>query len=128
MSHHYNRHHSGPYRSRNRVLLGVCGGLAEHYDFSAFWMRVLFLIAFAATGLYPAAVAYVIAGLIMKVEPVLALRNDGDTEFYNSYTTSRPMALSRLRSTFDNLDMRIQRIENVITNREYDWDQRLRNG
>lgn len=128
MSQHYNREHSGPYRSRNGLIFGVCRGLADYFDFSAFWMRAIAVVAFFLTGLYPVGIAYVIAALVMKLEPVLALQNDRETEFYNSYTTSRPMALSRLRDTFDSLDKRIQRMESIVTDREYDWDQRLRNG
>tara|TARA_R110001592_G_scaffold185506_1_gene429555 strand:+ start:1601 stop:1987 length:387 start_codon:yes stop_codon:yes gene_type:complete len=121
------RDHSGPYRSRNGIFFGVCRGLADYFDFSIFWMRVLFVLTFIFTGLYPVGIGYIIAALIMKPEPVLPLENDGDREFYNSYTSSRPMALSRLKTTFDNLDKRIQRMESIVTARDYDWDQRLRN-
>ena len=127
MSQHYNRDHSGPYRSRNGLIFGVCRGLADYFDFSTAAMRVIIVIAFLLTGLYPVGIAYVVAGLVMKLEPVLALQNERETEFYNSYTTSRPMALSRLRDTFDSLDKRIQRMESIVTARDYDWDQRLRN-
>jgi len=36
------------------------------------------------------------------------------------------MALHRLKRTFDNLDRRIQRIESIVTARDYDWERRLR--
>ena len=128
MSQHYNREHSGPYRSRNGLIFGVCRGLADYFDFSTAGMRVIVVLAFLLTGFYPVGIAYVVAALVMKLEPVLALQNERETEFYNSYTASRPMALSRLRDTFDSLDKRIQRMESIVTARDYDWDQRLRNG
>jgi phage shock protein C len=38
-------------RSRhNRVLAGVCGGLAEFFGISVFWFRLAFLIAFIPGG------------------------------------------------------------------------------
>ena len=61
----------------------------------------------------------------MKPEPVLPLQSDEDSEFYNSYTSSRSMALNRLKRTYDSLDRRLQRMENVVTSKEYDWDRRL---
>ena len=128
MSQHYNRDHSGPYRSRNGLIFGVCRGLSDYFDFSVIGMRFIVVAAFLFTGLYPVGIAYIVAGFIMKLEPVLALQNARETEFYNSYTTSRPMALGRLRDTFDSLDKRIQRMESIVTDRDYDWDQRLRNG
>ncbi|HHP7233096.1 MAG TPA: PspC domain-containing protein, partial [Desulfobacterales bacterium] len=30
----------GLYRSRNGVILGVCRGIADHFDFSVFWIRL----------------------------------------------------------------------------------------
>jgi phage shock protein C len=61
----------------------------------------------------------------MKPEPVLPLETEAEQEFYNSYATSRSMALHRLRRTFDQLDRRIRRIESIVTSREYDWERRL---
>ena len=49
-----------------------------------------------------------------------------DEEFYSSYAASKTMALSRLKKRFDQLERRARRIENVITDREYEWDERLR--
>ena len=38
-------------RSRsNRVIAGVCGGLAEFFGISAFWFRLAFLIALIPGG------------------------------------------------------------------------------
>jgi len=122
----YDHPKSGPYRSRKGMFFGVCRGLADYFDFSVFWIRVLTILTFIFTG-FTVGVVYIVAALVMKLEPVLPLENDGDHEFYNSYTTSRPMALRRLQSTFQSLDKRIQRMESIITARDYDWDQRLRN-
>ena len=126
MSYHNNRNHGGPYRSRNGLFFGVCRGLADYFDFSAFWMRAICVAAFLLSGFFPVVIAYIMAALLMRLEPVLPLENDRDAEFYNSYSTSRPMALSRLKHTFDSLDRRIQRIESAVTARDYDWDERLR--
>ncbi len=35
---------------RNRVIAGVCGGLAEFFGISAFWFRLAMLIAFIPGG------------------------------------------------------------------------------
>ncbi|MBI3301825.1 MAG: hypothetical protein HYZ72_07070 [Deltaproteobacteria bacterium] len=70
-------------------------------------------------------VLYFLAALLMKPEPVLPLETEGEQEFYNSYASSRRMALHRLKRTYDTLDRRIQRIESIVTSREYDWERRL---
>jgi phage shock protein PspC (stress-responsive transcriptional regulator) len=55
-------------RSRkNRVLLGVCGGLAEFFGISAFWFRLGFLIAFLPGGV-PGLALYLLLWLIIPSE------------------------------------------------------------
>jgi len=52
-------------RSRhNRVIAGVCGGLAEFYGVSAFWFRVAFLIALIPGGV-PGVGAYLLFWIIV---------------------------------------------------------------
>lgn len=61
--------HRGLYRSRNGILAGVCAGLAEYFDFSVFWTRIIVVAAFILTGIWPVGIAYLIAALMMKKEP-----------------------------------------------------------
>ncbi|MBI2423587.1 MAG: PspC domain-containing protein [Candidatus Hydrogenedentes bacterium] len=119
-------HKTGPYRSRNGRIFGVCRGLAEYFDFSVVWMRILWIGGLFITGIWPAGVAYIVLALVLKPEPVLPLCTEDDAEFYNSYTSSRSMALMRLKRTYENLDRRIQRIESIVTAKDYDWDRRLK--
>jgi phage shock protein C len=113
------------YRSRTGMICGVCEGIADYYHFSTFWVRVLFVIGSSFFGFWPAIVAYFIASMVMKVEPVLPLESEEDEEFYHSYSGSRSMALQRLKRTYESLDRRIQRIESTVTTRDFDWEQRL---
>ena len=68
---------------------------------------------------------YVIAALIMKPEPVLPLETEDEREFYHSYTSSRPMALNRLKKTSERLERRIRRMEDIVTAKDYEWESRL---
>ena len=49
---------------RDRVVAGVCGGLAEFFGISAFWFRLAFLIALIPGGV-PGLVPYIILWLII---------------------------------------------------------------
>lgn len=115
---------SGLYRSRQGVLLGVCRGLADYFNFKVFWVRVLAVIAFVFTGFWPAGILYLIMALIMKPAPVLPPRNDDEEEFYHSYADSRSMALGRVKRTFENLERRLRRLEDAVTSRDFRWNQR----
>jgi len=122
------RSRNGIYRSRNGIILGVCRGLAEHFDFSVFWTRVIALIFLFVAGILPAIGLYLLAALLMKPEPVIPVENAAEKEFYDSYTYSRQGAVQRLKRRFDNLQRRIQRMEHIVTSAEYDWEDRLSNG
>ena len=128
MSRRIHSHRNGIYRSRNGIILGVCKGLAEHFDFSVFWTRIIGLIFLFVAGILPAIGLYLLAALLMKPEPVIPVMNSAEKEFYDSYTYSRQGAIDRLRRKFENLQRRIQRMEHIVTSTEYDWENRLNNG
>ncbi len=115
----------GLYRSRNGIILGVCRGISEYFDFSVFWTRAIVIILLFFTGFWPIMILYFIAALLMKPEPVLPIHTEDEQEFYDSYVHSRKGAVDRIRRRYDNLDRRIQRMEHAVTAREFDWEQRL---
>ncbi|MCP3873732.1 MAG: envelope stress response membrane protein PspC [Desulfobacteraceae bacterium] len=112
----------GIYRSRKGLFMGVCRGLADYFNFSIFWLRIITLLLFLFTGFWPIGVMYIVAGLVLKMEPVSPLRDKKDEEFYESYTHSRESAIQRIRRKFENIERRIQRMEHTVTSREFDWE------
>ena len=115
----------GFYRSRKGVILGVCRGIAEYFDFSVFWARAIVLILLIISGFWPIMGLYFIAALLMKPEPVVPIQTEEEQEFYDSYINSRKGAVDRLKRRYDNLERRIQRMEHTVTAREFNWENRL---
>lgn len=115
----------GIYRSRNGIVLGVCRGIAEYFDFSVFWTRAIVLIVLFFSGFWPIMALYFVAALLMKPEPVIPIESDDQREFYESYMYSRKGAIERLRRRYENLERRIQRMEHTVTSKDFDWDRRL---
>jgi phage shock protein C len=115
----------GLYRSRNGVILGVCRGIAEYFDFSVFWARAIAVILFFFSGFWPLVGIYFIAALLMKPEPVLTIHSEDEQEFYDSYVSSRKGAAQRVKRRYDNLNRRIQRMEHMVTAKEFDWERRM---
>jgi phage shock protein C len=113
------------YRSRNGIILGVCKGVAEYFDFSVFWTRAIVVVLLFFSGFWPMIALYFIAGLIMKPEPVIPIQTDDQQEFYESYVHSRKGAADRMKRRYENLERRIQRLEHAVTDREFQWEQRL---
>lgn len=51
----------------NRMIAGVCGGLAEFFGISSFWFRLAFFIAFLPGGV-PGILVYLIAMIMIPSE------------------------------------------------------------
>jgi len=116
---------SGIYRSRNGVIFGVCRGMADHFDFSILWARVIAIIFLFVTGFWAAIGIYLIATLLMKPAPVVPIETEAEQEFYDSYANSRHLAARRIKRRYENLERRIRRMEHIVTAREFDWDEKL---
>jgi phage shock protein C len=57
------------YRSRkDRMIAGICGGLATRYDIDSSWVRFVFVLFFFAGG--SALLIYLIMWAIVPLEPV----------------------------------------------------------
>lgn len=103
----------GPFRTRRRIFFGVCGGVAEYFNFSVFWTRMLVLGGFVLTGFWPVGVIYLTLALLMRREP----RSRSPW-----YWREAPCAAG------GGLDDRMRRMEAKVRAQQYDWDARLRRG
>jgi phage shock protein C len=116
---------SGLYRSRDGIILGVCKGIADFFDFSVFWTRVITVVLIFISGLWPIIGLYFIAALLMKPKPILPINTYEEQEFYDSYTHSKKSAVHRIKRRYDNIERRLQRLEHAVTSTEFDWERRL---
>lgn len=128
MTHYAERQPRRLYRSRKGMIFGVCQGLSDYLNLKVLWVRIIAVTILIFTGIWPIVIIYLVAALLMKPEPIMPLETEEAQEFYNSYTSSRSLALHRLKRTFDSLDRRVQRIESAVTAREYNWERRLNEG
>jgi len=112
------------YRSRKGVLFGVCQGLANWSELNVGLIRLAFIISCALTSSGMLLVYFVLA-FLMKPEPVITPSSSEDTEFYNSLSSDRKSALIRLQRKLDSLDRRTRRMENTVTQKEFDWERRF---
>lgn len=115
----------GPYKSRNGKVCGVCAGLAEHIGISPFWLRIGVVILFLATGLWPVVILYFVAAMIMKPKPAQPFSSSNEEDFYDAYVKSPKFTIHQIHEKFMNLDKRIQRMEDTVTARGYDWERRF---
>jgi phage shock protein C len=99
--------------------------MADYFDFSVFWARVITLVLLFLTGFWPVMILYFVAALLMKPEPVIPIETDEEQEFYDSYVHSHRGAADRLKRRYENLERRIRRMEDHVTGREFEWENKL---
>ena len=140
------------YRSSHGKLLGVFSGIAESLGYGVCktrWVGVILLVILAselgAKGLGITAIVggffYMLVALLMQpprpagsrlaaeeadedlIPPPLAARR------WSSFGQETPIAprvdLAQLDRQLESLNRRIQRMETIVTDRQYDWDRRM---
>jgi len=113
------------YCARDGMIFGVCKGLSNYRGIDVIWIRLAFIIlAFFSAGM--AVLLYIGAALVIPAEPAMEPTNDDEDEFYHSFSSDRKLALQRLKHKLDRLEKRTRRMEDNVTDREFDWDERLR--
>ena len=55
----------GLHRSRDRIIAGVCGGIAEWLDWSPLLVRILYVVVSVASAAFPGIIVYVILWILM---------------------------------------------------------------
>jgi phage shock protein C len=59
------------YRSQtNKMVGGICGGLADYFDMDVSLLRLLFVAFTLLTALFPFLIFYIVAWIVVPPEPV----------------------------------------------------------
>ena len=53
------------YRSSNRIIAGVCGGIADYFDFDPTLIRVIYLVLSLFSAAFPGVLLYIILMLMI---------------------------------------------------------------
>jgi phage shock protein C len=57
------------YRSDDRSVAGVCGGIAEYFDVDPTLIKLGWVIVTIMTGVVPGIIGYFVAAVVMPVKP-----------------------------------------------------------
>jgi len=123
MSRYHRIPRRGLYRSRDGIILGVCRGVADYFDFSAFWIRAILIVVFIFTGFWPVIGIYILAAILMKSEP--GVPGEKKSKYRCKYSRARRETSERIRRKWRHLEKRIRRMEDKVTSREFDWNNRF---
>ena len=115
----------GVYCSRDGIILGVCRGIADYFNFSVFYVRAIVVVVFIFTGFWPIIGIYILAALLMKSEPGVPGRSGSKENSYGRYNRARHDTAERFKRKWRHLEKRIRTMEDKVTSREFDWNSRF---
>ena len=120
------------YRSRRGEIFGVCQGIADWKDLPVGPIRLAVILLAVFTAFAPVLVIYILAALIMPVEPKGSEKKFYDEEDISSrYKDNRSRTVDDLKREFDNLKSKVTGMEGKIfdeqQDKEKEWEERFRN-
>ena len=104
----------------NRVIFGVCAGLADYFGFDLRLTRIC--VALGAIFFFPTVpILYLILGLLLNEAPrVSRARDSKEYEDLRRRVRAEPHATLRsVRHRFRELDRRLQRLEKHVTSKKF---------
>lgn len=64
-----NNMHSPPLvRTRERIIAGVCGGLARRFGVDPLWVRLIYVLVSVISAAFPGIVVYIVLWIVMPSE------------------------------------------------------------
>jgi len=116
---------SGLYRSRDGWVFGVCKGIADSRGFSVTVTRIFALAIMIFSWVVPFLIGYIALAIFLKQAPAPRYDDWDEEKFDDTLAYSRGAALKSLKSSLDRLDDRIRNMESRVTDKDFDWDERL---
>ncbi|MAH93082.1 MULTISPECIES: envelope stress response membrane protein PspC [Hyphomonas] len=109
------------YRSRrDKVIAGVCGGLAERFGWEPILVRLLAILAFFFIAGPIAIIAYIVVWMITPRTPLGGRSISPEEDAFWRSVNDRPRAtFGTLKYTFMDLDERLRDIERKVTSDEW---------
>lgn len=116
------------YRSRDKIIAGVCGGIAERMGWDPTVTRVVVGVAFL-TGIVSSVVflGYIVMWAITPYAPYRPRNLTPDEESFWRSVSDRPAeTFSNIRYKFRDLDDRLANMERAVTSEEWKLKRQFR--
>ncbi|SDL07100.1 Phage shock protein PspC (stress-responsive transcriptional regulator) [Catalinimonas alkaloidigena] len=80
-----NAYNTRLFRSRDRMIGGVCGGLANYFGIDPTIFRILFVVVSVASAAFPGTIVYLLLWMVMPEEPYHAPYDSRYESRHDSY-------------------------------------------
>jgi phage shock protein C len=113
------------YKDReNRMICGVCAGVADYFGFDRAATRVLTVVLqfmFPATFL-----VYIVMCMVLPRKPGEMYQDQEEEQFWSSVRQSPLATVASVRHTMRELDAKLQRMERYVTSPGFGLDREFR--
>ncbi|MGB5543276.1 MAG: envelope stress response membrane protein PspC [Gammaproteobacteria bacterium] len=113
------------YKDReNRMICGVCAGVADYFGFDRAATRVLTVVLqfmFPATFL-----VYLVMCMVLPKKPGEMYQDREEEQFWSSVRQSPVATVASVRHTMRELDTKLQRMERYVTSPGFGLDREFR--
>lgn len=106
-------------------LAGVCGGIANYFGVSPFWIRLATIVS-AIFFTVPTFGGYLLLTLVLDREPENLYESPEQEKFWQSVHREPAQTLASLDKKFRSMELRLRRIEAQVTSPGYRMDRDLR--
>jgi phage shock protein C len=110
---------------RDRVILGVCAGIARYFGINPWAVRVLAILG-VLMFTPPTIIGYIIFALVLPKAPERLYRTPDEERFWTEVRVDPARSSSELRHRFRELEHRLRRIESYVTSEAYRVDREIR--
>lgn len=115
------------YRSRDKVIAGVCGGIAERMGWDPTIVRIAFAVLFFTGILSAVFIVYIVIWAITPYAPRRPRHLTPDEEVFWRSVSDRPAeTFSNIRYKFRDMDDRLARMERAVTSEEWKLKREFR--
>lgn len=118
----YDRHPNPKrfFRSRDRLIAGVCGGIADRMGWDPTLVRIVAVVSLI-TGFFSGFVflGYLITWMVTPTRPFGADLSPDEERFWRGVSDRPRVTLSNIRYKFKDMEERLQSLEKSVTDDEW---------
>ena len=107
------------YRSRDKLIAGVCAGLADRMGWETSLVRIAAVVAMLTPIGGPVLLAYIIAWMVTPKRPFASNLTPEEETFWRGVSDRPKVTLSNIRYKFKDMEERLRNLERSVTDDEW---------
>lgn len=107
-------------------FMGVCAGVADYFDIRPGVIRLLAVIAFFMTGIFPTLIIYLLLGFILENKPAVIVEDPEEDKFWQKARTKPAYTKVDMQSRYSDIEKRTRNLEAYLTSKQFKLHRELR--